>query len=179
MSPQINFFWRSSSVGQFLSLPPSAPSPRFEKEIRPIFLYTFFKFLLATIHTRKDMQRLLYAGFFHGFPYSSCNDYYRYWTYYVLMKRESKGWEPTFWAFGLSKELCTRVCFAFSNNGLKSQNLQFGMKKSYRIFLIIIHDLKFGLGKVTTHLIYHCFKCLFQTKKLPYWVSIIQCYLSF
>ena len=42
----------------------------------------------------------------------------------------SKGWEPTFLieAFGLSEELSTKVGFAFSTNGLKSQDLQFGMK---------------------------------------------------
>ena len=41
-----------------------------------------------------------------------------------------KGWEPTFLigVFGLSEELFIKVCFAFSNNGLKSQDLQFGMK---------------------------------------------------
>ena len=43
----------------------------------------------------------------------------------------TKGWEPTFLirAFGLSEELSTEVGFAFSNNGLKSQDLRFRMKK--------------------------------------------------
>ena len=78
----------------------------------------------------------------------------------------AKGWEPTFLigAFGLSEELSTKVGFAFSNNGLKSQDLRFRMKKNYMIFLIMFHDFRFGLGIVTTHLTYHCLKCLFHTK---------------
>ena len=76
------------------------------------------------------------------------------------------GWEPTFLirAFGLSEELSTEVGFAFSNNCLKSQDLRFGMKTNYMIFLIMLHVFRFGLGMVTTHLIYHCSKCLFHTK---------------
>jgi hypothetical protein len=40
------------------------------------------------------------------------------------------GLEPTFLigAFGLFKELSTKVGFAFSNNGWKCQDLRFGMK---------------------------------------------------
>ena len=66
------------------------------------------------------------------------------------------GWEATFLirAFGLSEELSTKVGFAFSNNGLKCQDLQFIMKKLYE-FTIMIHDLRFCLGIVTTHLTYH------------------------
>ena len=48
-----------------------------------------------------------------------------------------KGWEATFLirAFGLSGELATKVGFAFSNNGLKSQDLRFRMKKKlYDLF---------------------------------------------
>ena len=78
----------------------------------------------------------------------------------------SKDWEPTFLigAFGLSEEISTEVGFAFSNNGLKSQDLQFGMKKYYMIFLIMFHDFRFGLRIVTTHLTCHCLIFLFQTK---------------
>ena len=68
-----------------------------------------------------------------------------------------KGWEPTLLigAFGLSEELSTKVGFAFSNNGLKSQDLRLKMKKKkYMIFLIIFYDFRFCLGKVTTHLTY-------------------------
>ena len=82
------------------------------------------------------------------------------------MGKTGKGWEPTFLigAFGLSEELSTEVGFAFSNNGLKSQDLRFGMKKNYMIFLIMFHDFRFGLGRVTTHLTYHCLRCLFHAK---------------
>ena len=47
-----------------------------------------------------------------------------------------KGWEATFLirAFGLSGEQSTEVGFAFYNNGLKSQDLQFRMKKIYDLF---------------------------------------------
>ena len=47
-----------------------------------------------------------------------------------------KGWEPTFFirAFGLSEEVSAEVGFAFSNNDLKSQVLQFGIKKLYDLF---------------------------------------------
>ena len=47
-----------------------------------------------------------------------------------------KGWEPTFLigAFGLSEELSTKVGFAFCNNGLKSRDLRFGIKKLYDLF---------------------------------------------
>ena len=38
-------------------------------------------------------------------------------------------------AFGLSEELSTEVGFAFSNNGFKSQDLRFGMKKITCSFL--------------------------------------------
>ena len=37
-------------------------------------------------------------------------------------------------------------------------------KKYYMIFFIMFHDFRFGLGKVTTHLTYHCLKCSFHTK---------------
>ena len=42
-----------------------------------------------------------------------------------------KVWEAMFpiRAFGLSEELSTEVGFAFSSNGLKSQDLQFRMQK--------------------------------------------------
>ena len=40
------------------------------------------------------------------------------------------------------------------------------MKKNYMIFLIMFHDFRFGLGIVTTHLTYHCLKCIFSHKKL-------------
>ena len=45
------------------------------------------------------------------------------------------GWEPTFpiGAFGLSEEMSTMVGFAFSNNGLNSQDLQL-KKYIYDIF---------------------------------------------
>ena len=51
----------------------------------------------------------------------------------ILRLTSSKGWEPTFLirAFGLSEELSTKVGFAFSNNGLKFQDLQFEMKKKF------------------------------------------------
>ena len=47
-----------------------------------------------------------------------------------------KGWEPMFimGAFGLFKELSTKVGFAFSSNCLKSQDLQFGIKKINCLF---------------------------------------------
>ena len=50
--------------------------------------------------------------------------------------RGVKGWEATFLikAFDLSEELSTEVGFAFSNNGLKSQDLQSRMKKSISDF---------------------------------------------
>ena len=64
-------------------------------------------------------------------------------------------------AFGLNEELSTKVGFAFSNNGLKSQDLRFGMRKNI-IFLLMFHDFRFGLGIVTTQLTYHCLQCLFH-----------------
>ena len=48
-----------------------------------------------------------------------------------------KGWEAMILikAFGLSEEMYTKVGFAFSNNGWKSQDLQFRMKrKIYDLF---------------------------------------------
>ena len=78
------------------------------------------------------------------------------------------GWELMFLikAFGLSKELSTRVgIFLLSINGLKCKNLQFGMKK-YMTFLIIFHDFIFGLGIVSTYLTYHRLKCLCRTQKI-------------
>ena len=74
------------------------------------------------------------------------------------------GTNISFWTFCLSEEISTKVSFAFSNNGLKSEDLQFGMKKSYMISLIMFHDFRFGLGIVTTHLTYHYLKYLFDTK---------------
>ena len=43
----------------------------------------------------------------------------------------TKGWEATFLitVFGLSEELSTKLRFVFSNNGVKSQDLRFRMKK--------------------------------------------------
>ena len=69
-----------------------------------------------------------------------------------------KGWEATFLnrAFGLFEELSTEVGFAFSNNGLKSQDIQFRMKQNCMILLIMFHDFRFCLGIVTTHLTYQC-----------------------
>ena len=55
-------------------------------------------------------------------------------------------------AFGVSRELSTEVGFSLSNNGLKSQDLRFRMKKKYMTFLIMFHDFRFCLGIVTTHL---------------------------
>ena len=71
-------------------------------------------------------------------------------------------------AFGLYEELSIKVGFAFSKNGIKSQDLQFGMKKKNIIFFIMFHDFRFGLGIATTHLTYHCLKCLFHTQKMHY-----------
>ena len=64
-----------------------------------------------------------------------------------LQKKHHKGWEATFLdrAFGFSKKLSTAVGFAFSNNGLKSQDLWFRMKKNFMLFLILVHDLNFAL----------------------------------
>ena len=47
-----------------------------------------------------------------------------------------KGWEATFLirAFCLPEELCTKVGFAFSNNGLRSQYLRLTMENK-------LHDL--------------------------------------
>ena len=50
---------------------------------------------------------------------------------------DDKGWEQMFLigAFGLSEALSTIVGFAFSNNGLKSQDLQHRIKKKlYDLF---------------------------------------------
>ena len=68
-----------------------------------------------TIRIGREILCLPYAGFLY--------------IYY-------KGWEPTFLirAFGLSEELSTEVGFAFSNNGLKSQDLQFAMIFFYDLF---------------------------------------------
>ena len=78
------------------------------------------------------------------------------------------GWVPTFLirAFGLSEEPSTKVGFAFSNIGLKSQDQWFGMKKNDMVVLIMFHDCKFGVGIVTTHLTYHCLKCFFFHTKI-------------
>ena len=48
----------------------------------------------------------------------------------------AKGWETNNFirAFGLFEELSTEVGFAFSNNGLKSQDLLIRMKKIYDLF---------------------------------------------
>ena len=64
-----------------------------------------------------------------------------------------KGWEPTFFirAFGISKELSTEVGFAFSNNCLKSEDLQFRMKFFRIIFLIMFPDFRFCLAIVSIH----------------------------
>ena len=65
------------------------------------------------------------------------------------MNEFTDGWEPTFLirAFGLSEELSTQVGFAFSNNGLKSQDLRFRIEKK----LMMFHDFRFCLGIFTTH----------------------------
>ena len=80
----------------------------------------------------------------------------------------AKSWEPTFLIrdFGFYEELSTKVGFAFSNNGLKLQDLQFGMEKNYMNFLIMFHDFIFDLDLDLDldHLTYHCPKCLFHTQ---------------
>ena len=55
-------------------------------------------------------------------------------------KYNGKGWEATFLirAVGLSEELSIKVCFAFSNNGLKSQDLQFRMTFFCDIFYNVL-----------------------------------------
>ena len=47
-----------------------------------------------------------------------------------------KGWEPVFLirALGLSKDLSTKVGFAFSDKGLKSQDLRFRTKTIFALF---------------------------------------------
>ena len=71
--PLCNFFQRSSSVGQSLSLPPSLPLPPIPPLTPPknvIFLLylNFFQDILycigASFHTRQEIQFLPYAGFF-------------------------------------------------------------------------------------------------------------------
>ena len=86
----------------------------------------------------------------------------------IFIKYTYKGWEPTILirAFGLSKDLSTEVGFAFSNKGLKSNDIRFRMNKNYVIFLIMFYDIRFCLGIVTTHLTYKCPLCLFHMEKL-------------
>ena len=58
-------------------------------------------------------------------------------VYLAELHNGSKDWELTFLfrAFGLSEELSTEVGFVFSNNGFKSQDLRFRMKKKiYGLF---------------------------------------------
>ena len=64
--------------------------------------------------------------------------------------------------FGLSNQLSIEVVFSFSNKGLKSQDFKFRMKKKNIYFLIIVYDIKFGLGIFTTHFTYIFLKCLFH-----------------
>ena len=66
---------------------------------------------------------------------------------FVYIKNNwQKGWALPFLmrGFGLSKTLSIEVGFAFSNKGLKSQDLRLRM----------FNDFRFGLGKCTTHLTY-------------------------
>ena len=57
------------------------------------------------------------------------------------------------------------VGFAFSDKGLKSQDIQFRIEKLYTFFDNVLW-LLFGLGIFTTHLTYQCLKC-FTTWKIP------------
>ena len=54
-------------------------------------------------------------------------------------------------AFDMSEEVSSKVGFAFSKNGLKFQDLQFGSKKNYMIFLIMFYDFRFGQFDFSYH----------------------------
>ena len=67
--------------------------------------------------------------------------------------------------FGLSEELSNEVGFVFFNNGWKSKDLRFRIKKNYMVFLIMFHDFRFRLGIVTTHLTF-ALNVFFHMEKL-------------
>ena len=93
----------------------------------------------------------------------SCNFALSLGNCWQFLDNLGKGWEATFLikAFCLSRELSTEVGFAFSYNGLKSQDLQFRMI-FLMLFLIMFHDFGFCCEIVSTHLTYPCPKCFFD-----------------
>ena len=90
-----------------------------------------------------------------------------------------KSWALTFVmrGFWLSKKLSIEVGFAFSNKGLKSQDLRFRMKKKLIIcsFFIMFNDVRFGLVIFTTNLTYLCLQCLFHMENHINRVTTAQC----
>ena len=65
---------------------------------------------------------------------------------------------------GFSKKLKIEVGFAFSNKGLKFQELWFEMTKNYMGASIMFIDFRFGLIIFTTHVTYICLKYCFTWK---------------